>query len=60
MDVFKNERFEIGINMDEADAEHVRMIFQVMRECPECGVHPDEIGELEDEVWTRYFLKDLE
>ena len=59
MDVFQNDLFEIGINMDSVDLGGIRQLFQTMRECPDCGQYVDAIDELEDEVWARYFLRDV-
>ncbi|MHC4605741.1 MAG: hypothetical protein ACYTAF_02245 [Planctomycetota bacterium] len=60
MHIFKNRKFEVGVNLDTIDVSTLRRLFEVMRECPECGVHEREIDELEHEVWREYFLRGLE
>ena len=53
MDIFKNQRFEIGLDLEAVQAKDVRRLFEIMRDCEECGLYPDQIGELEKEVWKK-------
>ena len=60
MDIYRNGKFEIGLNLDRISVDGIRELFRVMRECPECGSHPDAIEELEDEVWEQFLLRGIE
>ena len=54
MHVFKNDKFEIGMNLEGTDTKGIRDLFQVMRDCEECSQYPAEIDQLESEVWMKY------
>ena len=54
MHVFKNERFEVGVNIDAMNVEDIHRLFQVLRDCPDCCLHGEAILDLEKEVWQAF------
>ena len=54
MFVFRNERFEIGLNLDTVKSDGIKELFRVMRECEDCSQYEADIATLEAEVWKKY------
>ena len=55
MDLFRNDSFEIDLDLTRIKPEDITLLFQQLKECEECSQHPSELSEIEVVIWEKYW-----